>query len=61
MRKGLLAYVIFGSTLLALYAAGGFAKWWKTPTFGLHGGSGGGSGRTFWGTGSGGGGFRGGK
>jgi hypothetical protein len=60
VRKGLLAYVIFGSTLLAVYAAGGFAKWWKTPSFGVHGG-GGGSGRTFWGTGSGGGGFRGGK
>jgi hypothetical protein len=54
VRRGLVAYLVFGSTLLALYGVGGFSKWWKTTHFG-----GPGSGRSFWGTG--GGGFRGGK
>jgi hypothetical protein len=55
MRRSLVAYLIFGSTLLALYGVGGFAKWWRGI---VDLGGSGGSGRSFWGPG---GGFRGGK
>jgi hypothetical protein len=59
VRKGLVAYLIFGTTLLALYGVGGFSKWWR-GIVDLGGIGSGGSGRSFWGP-SGGGGFRGGK
>lgn len=29
MRKGLLAYTIYGGSLLTLYGVGGFTGWWK--------------------------------
>ena len=55
MRRSMVAYLIFGAGLLTLYGVGGFGHWWR----GIVDLGGGGSGRSFWGTG--GGGFRGGK
>jgi len=63
--KKLLAYWIYGATVLALYGAGGFGGWWKnlirfegTRWIGSGGSGSGGGGSSGW---SGGGGFRGGK
>jgi len=71
MRKSLIAYALYGGSLLALYGVGGFSGWWKAmhllPRSGFSGfgpsSGGSGHGGSSWGTGGGssGGGFRGGK
>lgn len=56
--KAFTAYLVWGALLLVLYGGGGFAGWWKGPSFFARLASGS-SGSGGWGFG--GGGFRGGK